>query len=60
LSELHEIAHHDLPVIPLWQTMNHLAYRENINGIGDSPLTLYQNAGAWRITPRVAERRNDR
>jgi len=60
LSELHEIAHHDLPVIPLWQTVNYFAYRDTISGIGDSPLTLYQNASAWRITPRGAGRGTDR
>ena len=27
LAELHEIAAHELPVIPLWQTVNYFAYR---------------------------------
>jgi ABC-type transport system substrate-binding protein len=47
LAEVHEIAHHDLPVIPLWQTINYFAYRTSVRGIGESPMTLYQNADEW-------------
>jgi hypothetical protein len=49
LSELHDIAHHDLPLIPLWQTMNYFAYRADVRGIGTSPVTLYQDVDRWRI-----------
>jgi ABC-type oligopeptide transport system substrate-binding subunit len=49
LNELHEIVHHELPVIPLWQTANFFAYRASINGIGESPLTLYQNIEQWQL-----------
>jgi ABC-type oligopeptide transport system substrate-binding subunit len=52
LAELHEIASHELPVIPLWQTVNHFAYRANVRGIGDSPVTLYQNIEQWNSAPR--------
>ena len=47
LAALHEIAHHELPVIPLWQTTNYFAYRPTVRGIGDSPMTLYQNVEQW-------------
>ena len=47
LAELHEIAHHELPVIPLWQTVNFFAYRASLRGIGDSPVSLYQNIDQW-------------
>jgi ABC-type transport system substrate-binding protein len=47
LAALHEIAHHDLPVIPLWQTTNFFAFRANVNGIGEEPMTLYQNIDQW-------------
>jgi len=47
LAELHEIANHELPVIPLWQTVNFFAYRSSVRGIGDSPVTLYQNVEQW-------------
>jgi ABC-type transport system substrate-binding protein len=49
LSEIHDIAHHDLPLIPLWQTVNYFAYRAGVEGIGKSPITLYQNVDTWRV-----------
>jgi tetratricopeptide (TPR) repeat protein len=50
LTEIHEIAHYDLPVIPLWQTANYFAYRSSVKGIGDQPITLYQNVERWQVT----------
>ncbi len=50
LSEIHEIAHHDLPVIPLWQTMDYFAYRSTVAGIGDTPITLYQDVDHWDLS----------
>jgi ABC-type transport system substrate-binding protein len=47
LAELHEIADHELPLIPLWQTVNYFAYRTSLRGVGDSPVTLYQNVEQW-------------
>jgi len=52
LAELHEITHHELPVIPLWQTVNFFAYRTNVRGIGESPMTLYQNVEQWSPASR--------
>lgn len=48
LKEIHRIAHYDLPVIPLWQTVNYLAYRREVSGIVESPVSLYQNVSNWR------------
>jgi tetratricopeptide (TPR) repeat protein len=50
LAELHRTLHHELPVIPLWQTVNSFAYRTSLRGIGNAPLTLYQNVGEWSLT----------
>jgi tetratricopeptide (TPR) repeat protein len=47
LAELHEIAHHELPVIPLWQTVNFFAYRAPLRGVGNAQVSLYQNIGEW-------------
>jgi tetratricopeptide (TPR) repeat protein len=47
LADIHEIAHHELPLIPLWQTVNYFAYRTSLVGIGDAPVALYQNVEAW-------------
>jgi len=56
LAEIHDIAHHDLPLIPLWQTVNHFAYRTALRGIGPSPIALYQDAEQWEITSSTAGR----
>jgi ABC-type transport system substrate-binding protein len=50
LSEIHDIAHHDLPLIPLWQSVNFFAYRTAVRGIGDSPIALYQDIDHWQIS----------
>jgi ABC-type transport system substrate-binding protein len=57
LADVHEIAHHELPLIPLWQTINYFAYRTSVRGIGESPVTLYQNIDDWStsVTGRVAQ-----
>ncbi len=51
LAEIHEIAHNDLPVIPLWQTVNRLAHTARLTGVGASPVTLYQNVDEWKLEP---------
>jgi ABC-type transport system substrate-binding protein len=51
LGEIHEIASHELPVIPLWQTINYFAYHTQIRGLGDTPVTLYQNVEQWSTAP---------
>jgi hypothetical protein len=48
LREIHRIAHYDLPLIPLWQTVNYFAHRKSLSGVGNSPVTLYQNLPQWR------------
>ena len=49
LAEIHEISYHDLPVVPLWQTANYFAYRTSVQGIGDKPISLYQDADNWDV-----------
>ena len=48
LREIHRIAHYDLPLIPLWQTVNHFAHRKSLIGVEANPVTLYQNLPQWR------------
>lgn len=50
LKEVHQVAYYDLPVIPLWQTIDSFGYRKNLQGIGRTPVTLYQNVADWRTT----------
>ena len=48
LREIHRIAHYDLPLIPLWQTVNHFAHRKSLGGVEANPVTLYQDLPKWR------------
>jgi ABC-type transport system substrate-binding protein len=36
-------------LIPLWQLTDYVAYRRDLNGIGQQPITLYQNVEQWRF-----------
>ncbi len=49
LLDLHSIAHHELPVLPLWQMVESYAYRRQLVGMGSEIVSLYQNAGNWRL-----------
>jgi hypothetical protein len=49
LLDLHAIAHHELPVLPLWQMVDSYAYRRELIGVGSDIVALYQNAGNWRL-----------
>jgi tetratricopeptide (TPR) repeat protein len=55
LARLHEIASHELPLIPLWQTVNYFAYRDSVHGILDSPVALYQNVEQWTFPPATTK-----
>ena len=49
LYEIHRLAHDDLPVIPLWQTIPHYAFRPTLRGLGEQPAMIYQQIEAWQI-----------
>ena len=49
LLDLHGIAHHELPVLPLWQLVESYAYRKEIQGIGRGIVSLYQDVDKWRL-----------
>lgn len=49
LHQVHRIAHCDVTIIPLWQVVEHFAYRERaVRGILARPVSLYQNIEQWR------------
>jgi len=50
LYELHSIASHELPIIPLWQLVDSFAYRKDLGGIGNKIVSLYQNVERWRLS----------
>jgi hypothetical protein len=49
LYEIHDVASTDLPLIPLWQTVNYFAYRKELIGISRHPVRLFQDIGNWQI-----------
>lgn len=49
LQRIHRIAHDYVSVIPLWQLVDHFAYRKGLAGIGKGPLSLYQNVERWQV-----------
>ena len=49
LREIHNIAHDDVAIIPLWQLTDHFAYHGGVQGIGTMPVTLYQNVERWKL-----------
>ena len=38
-------------IIPLWQMTDHFAHTDRLEGIGPSPVTLYQDIENWQIRP---------
>ncbi len=48
LQSIHQLAFGDLPVIPLWQVMDHYAYRRDLRGMGERAISLYESAPQWR------------
>ncbi len=49
LRRVHQLAAQELPVIPLWQTVTAFAYRRTLQGVGRTPVALYQNVTAWKF-----------
>ena len=48
LRQIHRIAHVEVAVVPLWQMTEHLAHHRTLQGIDESPVSLYQNVENWR------------
>ena len=42
-------AHLDVTLIPLWQSINHFASHRRLQGVGEQPMTLYENVEDWRV-----------
>ena len=54
LRDIHQLAHSEVTIIPLWQLSDYFAHVRDLEGIGDSPVTLYQNVEEWRTSSRRA------
>ena len=51
---IHWLAHGELPVIPLWQLIDHLAYSRSLKGVGSRPVSLYQSVEQWQPSTQYA------
>ncbi|WP_425613760.1 ABC transporter substrate-binding protein [Anatilimnocola sp. NA78] len=49
LQAIDRLAAAELPVIPLWQTTNFLAANQQVTGLANRPVTLYENVIRWQI-----------
>jgi hypothetical protein len=52
LHDLHRIAHTEVVVIPLWQTIDYFAYSPRLEGLNEQPVLLYQAIEQWRLAAR--------
>lgn len=57
LRQIHEVAHGELPLIPLWQTIDHYAFRSNLEGLPRETVDLYQSVESWKLQRTRRSRR---
>lgn len=53
LEQVHRVAAAELPVLPLWQIVNHFAYHKSVKGVPQRPFHLYQGIEQWQVELRV-------
>ncbi len=56
LRRIHQQSYNNLTVLPLWQIIDHYAYRNHVSNLGNRNVHLYQNVERWRIEPKIPER----
>jgi ABC-type transport system substrate-binding protein len=49
LRQIHNLAHADVAVVPLWQLTDFFACRQRLSGVGPRPVTLYQHVESWKV-----------
>jgi hypothetical protein len=54
LLHLHRLLHEDVTLLPLWQTLDHFAYRRTLQGISAKPIRLYQDVEQWHGQTQLA------
>lgn len=52
LRTLHRQIAADVTVIPLWQLLDFYAYNKQLSGLGNQPVTLYQQIEEWNLQPQ--------
>jgi tetratricopeptide (TPR) repeat protein len=48
LNDVHRIAYEEVCLVPLWQIVEHFAYRPNLKGVAKQPGRLYQQIEQWQ------------
>lgn len=56
LRDIHELAHSEVTIIPLWQLSDYFAHVRELDGLGDAPVTLYQYVEEWRASSLATSR----
>ncbi|MGI9517496.1 MAG: ABC transporter substrate-binding protein, partial [Pirellulaceae bacterium] len=51
LRRVHQQAANNLTILPLWQIVDHYAYRKNVFNTGSDLIYLYENIDSWRLGP---------
>jgi tetratricopeptide (TPR) repeat protein len=54
LLELHQLAHAEVTMLPLWQIIEHYAVSRNLRGVSPNAVTLYQDIERWQIEPVIS------
>ncbi len=49
LRQIHQLAHAEVAIVPLWQLSDFFAYRRTLSGLGPRPVTLYQHVESWKV-----------
>lgn len=49
LKDMHQLIDYHLPMLPLWQVRDRFVVRNSVEGVPDSPVSLYQNISRWQI-----------
>jgi tetratricopeptide (TPR) repeat protein len=55
LRQLHRLIHEEVTLLPLYQTIDHYAYRRSLQGLSRERVTLYQDIDQWQPAPQLAE-----
>lgn len=50
LHDLHQVVHDEVTVLPLWQIREEYAFRQNVAGLTNKRLSLYQDVEAWQFS----------
>jgi hypothetical protein len=55
LHDVHHAVFSELVALPLYQVVDHCAYRDGLRGVGDRPSSFYQNIEYWEVSPKAVD-----